>query len=625
MQCARVHPWHRRDHEATSRRFFPVSGANFHSSGWFDGADHRRPELIAMTLAPSGFLALAFLLIASTTFAASLSPANWPAEERLELERLEQQALPDANRIVEGREGFVAGTLSPIAVRAGIEVLKQGGTAADAATAVALTQVSTALGSVVSYAGIAQILYFEAKSGQIHSIDAGWASYLGETDPDSIPDPSATRQAGRKTLVPGFMAGMETMQKRFGVLSFGDLFEPAIWYAENGVTISRSLANFFRFRAKALSRTKSGRQFLHQGGGKEPVLGKKFVQTELGQTLRAVAQHGAQYMYGGTWGQSYVEAVRQEGGKVTLEDLQRYQPIEEEPLSTTFAGHIVFGPGRSSEGGYQALAALNLIEELKIDALPPYWADPESFRRLSRVLNLTDVFPEWMLARARSKGVDLALEDRASKAFAVALAPLMEDFFTAPAKTESSAHTAGIVVVDRHGNVAAVVHSINTVLWGTTGIVVGGIPVADVAAQSQSALSALKPGDRLRDSMTPLIALRNGTPALAVSVTGYALRRETVRIVLGLLRYNVGLPKLMTAPPLLVRNGELKFEFLIPERSYSPEFLKQVQSAGSTFEIVTQRESKNLRGTGVFSLIEPVSGRWRSVEIVDLFSFCAGY
>jgi gamma-glutamyltranspeptidase / glutathione hydrolase len=568
----------------------------------------------------------AFRVVCALVSAGDLSPAKWNVDERAALEQLELRTVPSANRVVEGGNGLVASTMSPIAIRVGLDVLKHGGTAADAATAVALTEATTALGSFVSYAGIAQLVYFEASSGKVYSMDAGWASYLGETDPKSIPAPSSLdHDQGRKTLVPGFMAGIESMHERFGVLPFSDLFEPAIWYAENGVTISHSLSSYFRSREKQLSRTENGRNFIHQVGDHLPQEGEKFIQRDLSKTLRAVAQQGARYMYAGSWGRHYVEAVRAEGGKITLEDMERYHPIWQEPLSTTFAGHQVFGPGQSSEGGYQALEALNLIEELKIDKMSPYWKDPDSFRLLSKVLNVTDVLPQWMLDRARAKGVNLKREDRASKTFAATLAPLVNDFFTPPKLEQRSEHTAGVVVIDRQGNVAALVHSINTSLWGSTGIVVDGIPVADTAAITQATLARITPGDRVPDSMVPIILTRNGKPTLAVAITGYAIGRETVRIILGLVGNNVDVVTLMTAPPLVIANGNPTAEFLIPSEGYDPVFLDQLRATGSTIEMITKQKARSLRGIGVLGVVDATSGVRRSVEVPDLFSFAASY
>jgi gamma-glutamyltranspeptidase/glutathione hydrolase len=562
--------------------------------------------------------AVLFVGAAATT---DLSPAKWSPAERAELERLEELAKPEANRIVESADGLVAGTMSPVAVRVGMDVLSQDGTAADAAAAIALTQVTRALGSFVSYAGITQILYFEARTGKVYSLDAGWASYVQETSPQTIPgSESLNGEQGRKTLVPGFMAGIEAMQQRFGVLPFGELFAPAIWYAENGVRVSGSLAGFFKMREKLLSRTEGGRQFLRQGTGRTPSTGDKFLQLATARMLRGVAEQGAQYMYSGAWGQHYVEAVRREGGKITLDDMARYRPIWQEPLSTTFAGNVVFGPGRNSEGGFQALEALNLIEELKIEQAPPYWQSAESFQWLSRVLNITDLPAPWMLDRAQAKGVTLALGDRATKPFAAALAPLVEGFFKRAKTAGAPAHTAGIVVVDRHGNVAALVHSINSVLWGTTGIVVDGVPVSDPAAISQATLAEIRPGDRLPDLMVPLIATRDGKPMLAVAITG-SVQRESVRIVLGLLGYKTDLATLMAAPPLITRNGTRRVEFLLPEQAYPADFPARLRALGSTLEMVPEKQVKDLRGVGVFTLFNQESNHWSSIETTDLFSF----
>ena len=175
---------------------------------------------------------------------------------------------PLEKRRIEGTGGLVSATVSPIAVYAGIQALELGGTAADAAATTALTQIATQLGSVVSYAGVFTMVYYDAKTRKVYSMDAGYNSYLSETDPKSIPvsdlgpvlvkfvpKPTEGGAKGRETLVPGFMAGVEAMHGRFGRLPFRELFEPAVWYAERGIRISPALQYYFTFRAKALART----------------------------------------------------------------------------------------------------------------------------------------------------------------------------------------------------------------------------------------------------------------------------------------------------------------------------------------------------------------------------------
>ena len=219
------------------------------------------------------FIALAG---ASSSYGGDLSPDRWPKAERERLEKLESQTMsPLEARSVDGRGGLVSATASAIGAYAGAQALRHGGNAADAAVTTALTQVATQLGSVVSYAGIFTVVYYDAKSHKVYSMDAGFNSYLEETDPKSIPvsdlgplpvngAPKATEGGakGRETLVPGFMAGVEALHKRFGRLPFRDLFEPAIWYAEHGVRLSRLSSIFSRSEPSfLLARLKAGNSF----------------------------------------------------------------------------------------------------------------------------------------------------------------------------------------------------------------------------------------------------------------------------------------------------------------------------------------------------------------------------
>jgi len=573
-------------------------------------------------------------------FGADLSPNKWKPEEKARAEQAEMVPWPAQAKVVEGQLGLVAATMSPIAVHAGMEALRQGGTAADAAATVALTQITTALGSYVSYAGILQLVYYDAKSGKVSTLNGGWNSYLGETDPKSIPvddlGPVAfgmkpTEGAeGRKTLVPGFMAGIEQMHKRFGRLPFRELFQPAIWYAENGVTISPMIEKFFSMREKYLSRTAEGRAFMNQAGDGLPKSGGRFVQAELAKTLRAVARSGSSYMYTGAWGEQFVQAVQREGGKATMEDMKRYRPIWEEPLSTTFLGHTVFVPGNSNGGGSQVLEALNLAEELKLDQMGSYQKDPKAFRTLSRILRKVE-YDSYMAKYLRTNESSSLSVDRISKAYAKAQASALDEVRDPP-QPEDIHHSDSVVVVDRWGNVAALVHTINTVLWGTTGIVVGGIPISDAAGFQQASMAMIKPGDLVPHDMTPAIAMAGTRPVLAIASIGESLTPETVRVLVGTLANHLDPLTVMAAPPLLVNNeperaGEsfsTKPE-LVPEGTYDLEFLQHLRTLGVNTARESKQETNMLRGTAVLGTIDPQTGVLRSAETPGVFDFASAY
>ena len=575
-------------------------------------------------------IALFALVNIARVNAADLSPARWPAEERARIEALELDPMPPKSRFVEGKSGLVSATISPIAVHAGIEALRQGGTAADAAATVALTQVTTALGSYVSYAGVMQLLYYDAKSDKVYSMNAGWGSYQGETDPMTIPNAADWGAGqGRKTLVPGFMAGIESMHRRFGVLPFADLFVPAIWYSENGIVVSPVLASFISSRKECVGRTPEGKAFLDQAGGTGPFSNQRFVQPGVANLLRAIARRGAQVMYTGQWGREYVAAVQREGGKVTMEDLQHYEPVWEEPVSTEFAGHTIFGPGQSSRGGYNVMEALNLIEEYKIGQMTPYWKDPKTFQALSHVLELTVMSPYMhaSIANAALKdGFHLTPQDRATKAYAKAVFTHADPIIDSFSKPRTSNHSDAIVIVDRWGNIACLTHSINTVLWGTTGIVVHGVPVSDAACFQQQELAKLTPGDRVPHDISPIIVMTAGKPILAVTSIGAALLPETVRILLGLLGNHLDAQTVMAAPPLLLNtNYGIRGTVQVPEERYDKDFLSSLRAAGLAVRIVSTREARGIKGTAVIATISAESGLRQSVEDAGIFSFAGGY
>jgi gamma-glutamyltranspeptidase / glutathione hydrolase len=160
-----------------------------------------------------------------------------------------------------------------------------------------------------------------------------------------------------------------------------------------------------------------------------------------------------------------VTAVQRNGGKATIEDMRNYQADWEEPLSTTFGGNTVFVPGKDNEGGHQLLEALNLIEELRLDQKGPYWQDPEAFGELSRIMQFVEIGPyvtPEVAAYQRKNGLSFSPEDRITKAYAKAMAPMLQGMQSQGPASDAPHHSAGVVVVDRWGNVAALVHSINT-------------------------------------------------------------------------------------------------------------------------------------------------------------------
>lgn len=566
----------------------------------------------------------------SAASAADLSPAAWPAADRERVEAQEFQSwTPTVAQTVAGDGGMVSATVSPIAVYAGVQALKHGGNAADAAATVALTQITTQLGSVVSYAGIFTMVYYDAKTHRVYSMDAGYNTYLGEHDPLSIPvgdmgplnfgrKPTVGGAKGRETLVPGFMAGLEAMHHRFGRLPFRDLFAPAIWYDEHGVKISPHLEGFFKLRQTFLARTPEGRAFMAQGGGDMPAPGALFVQSQLAATLKAVSEQGSAYMYTGQWGQDFVNTVQREGGKVTPEDMARYRPIWSEPYKQTVFGHTVYVNGPPHFGAYNLIPALNLTEALKVDQKGPYWSDVDTFRDFARANEMVTGAPALspqVVAALKAQGVDPSPDAQMSKAYAEKVAPLLDALFAAE-PDNGPHHSNSIVVVDKDGDIAAITHTINAVVWGDTGIVVGGIPIPDSAAFQQARLATLKPGERVPHEIIDTIAFDGDKPVLATASIGSSLVPESIRVLAGVLGQHQDLQTVMAEPPLLTNFDLTGADHPLGQRpvsieasAFSPEFVARLKAAGLNLSDVPAATAAGLRGTLAAIAIDPKTGR----------------
>ena len=582
-------------------------------------------------------LAASVLLAAAPPIqAADLSPALWPEAHRADLQARELAFLPKAPREASGA-ALITGTASPVAIHAGMEALRQGGSASDAATVVALTQIARTMGATVSYAGTMAVAYYDAKAGTVSFLDAGWSPYAGERDIGSIPDLNtepAVDVLGRQTLVPGFVRGAEALHARFGRLPWADLFAPAIWYAETGVEASPAIVGMRRANAARLARTPEGRRWLAGADGQPVKSGDLIRQPELVRTLRGVARRGADEMYRGAWARDYVATVRAYGGRATLRDLERYRPRWRAPISASFAGATVFSMS-TSYLACSSLTSLNLLDSMQVQAMGPYWKDPAAFRAYARAIQyatLRQVLPAGPTAFERKAGLPAeTCADRLTKAYAATLARELLQTEPSPfgdmpvAALEAGHHTMAVVVVDARGDVAVLVHSTN---GAPTGIVVGGVPIPEAASVNKWALRTAHAGDLLNDQ-APMIALRHGRPVAAVGATGTSLMPETVRLLGEILSGHATLADVTAAPPLLYNFEPPKsveafaaWPVLAPAGAYDASFRRRLGALG----VSIRDEPRNmawgpLRGTAAAAMIDPMTGVATAVEVpmIDMF------
>ena len=308
---------------------------------------------------------------------------------------------------------------------------------------------------------------------------------------------------------------------------------------------------------------------------------------------------------------------------MTALDMKRYEPIWSEPYKETVFGHTIHVNGPPHRGAFGLFVGLNLAEALNLDQKGPYWTDQETLRDLARIGQIAVASPE--LGRRTSgflegKGVDLSADAQLSKGFAHAVAPLLGEVF-GPQPGSEPKHSNAIVVVDKDGNIAAVTHTINAVIWGDTGIVVGGIPIPDSAGFQQFTLRRMKPGERVPHQIIDTIAFQGEVPVLATGSIGSSLTAESIRVLLYVLGKRQSLATVMAAPPLLsaidFESGSKPQEqetVTIPSAAYSTAFISKLKSLGVKVNEVAGATAAGLRGTLAAVAVDAKTGKRMAVN-----------
>ena len=479
-----------------------------------------------------------------------LSPAHWPAADREKYALL--NLIYDLPRpLAEADKAMIAGTSGPLAIHSGLVVLKQGGTAADAAIATSLAQIVLTAGAWNSFAGIYYLVYYERASDKVYCLNAGYNTVLGETEPLTIP--RRPEPSGRTALVPGFMRGIEATHRRFGRMPLAKLFDAAIFFAERGFVIDSVLGRMMTFRKDVLTRLPETQAVFTKPNGELYREGEHFRQPQLARTLRRVAQDGADHMYTGPWATKFVEAVRGEGGKMSLADLRRYRAGWQDALSTTHGDYEVHTVALPELGGLQVVEALNILELSRLKERGHYTASPDALYWFIQICRLGPLVSYYHPA-AGAGPLDDALppQHRIRKDAAAGNWARLQvrGWQNALYKTLTGdgGHSDGVVAVDADGNVAALVHSINTTAWGTTGIFVDGVSVPDSASFQQQRVAKVGPGVPFPNIVNPVIVLADGRPILAASCIGAALHRCMLQNLVNVLDFGMD-PKTSVETP----------------------------------------------------------------------------
>ena len=309
-----------------------------------------RPSSSPRTGAPTA--ALTILAAAFTLACATSPPAPGPGTTA---PGPEVSAGPDAGRQVVARNGLVASARS-YASEAGVETLRRGGNAVDAAvaTAFALGVVEPQMSGLGG--GGAMLVWLE-EEGRAEYLDfyaaKPAAPYLG------LPEADSTTPL-RETAVPGAVAGLLAAHERFGSLPRAEVMEPAIRLAEEGVPVNQVLARMIARDSAKLGRWDRSRRLLWPDG--EPLgPGEVLRQPELAATLRTIAEEGREGFYRGPVARDVVRLLNEGGNPISVDEFAGYEPEWKRPLCGDYRGRAVLS-APPPQTGHQIIHTLNLLE-----------------------------------------------------------------------------------------------------------------------------------------------------------------------------------------------------------------------------------------------------------------------
>jgi len=545
--------------------------------------------------------ALTFILILAenSTAQVDLSPAGWGEEELKNYVRSKRIVEP----ITKAESVMITGTSSSIAIRAGLEALKQGGSAIDAALTTALTHISLAGGCTVSYAGVLTLVYFDSSTNEITTLDGGYNTVKGETDPLTIPrssrsDPSQQGvkpiPKGRTVLVPGFMAGLDAAHKRFGKLPFAEIFKPAIYFAEEGFPISAPLSRLCESNKDVIFRTPETVAIFTKKNGAFYAPGETFKQPALASTLRLLSKEGVDYFYSGAWARKFVTAVQRDGGRLTMKDMESYKPTWNEPIHVTYRGNDLYLP----YGGINIAGMLNLLEVSDLASKGRYTESPETFFWLYRIIEAVNFNKG--LGNLFINRKDWAKREFAKNAWEILQLNQTDGAKKEAGKSDDSYHSDAIVVIDKAGNMAALLHSSNTSSFSETGLYIDGVSIPDSATFQQATIVNTRPGGRLYNPTAPLIVLKDGKPVLGVSAIGSGIHEETLKCLFNILGFDLSPQAAIDAPSFVPFFGNKvdspSIGVAISEGAFSDELIGNVKKKGLQINILPAKQARRRKG-----------------------------
>jgi gamma-glutamyltranspeptidase/glutathione hydrolase len=517
--------------------------------------------------------------------------------------------------------GGAVSTVDPTATAVGVDVLRRGGNAVDAAVAAAATLgVTEPFSAGIGGGGF--FVYYDARSGRVHTIDgreAAPAAMREDTfvDPtDGLPyDFTEARISGLSVGVPGTLLTWREALRKWGKRSLGAMLEPATRVADRGFTVDATFNQQVAGNLDAFAQFTPTAQ-LYLPGGAPPAVGSTLRNPDLADTYRQIARRGVDTFYEGAIAGDIVRTVQDppvadapsrpwpyaiRPGLLTRADLARYDVRFPAPTRSDYRGYEVYGMSTPSSGGTAVGEALNLLERFdlagldRVQALNLYldasalafadrnayvgdYTDPAVLRRL-----LSD---RYAAERACVLAPDTAITPKPTTAPGNLAEPCLAA--AAGAAPDTGKSTTNLTVADRWGNV--VEYTLTIEATGGNAMVVPGRgfllnnELTDFSfAPSPTDPNVPGPNKRPRSSMSPTIVLDDGKPFLALGSPGGATIITTVlQMLVNRIDFGMSLPEALAAPRASQRNSNAPQAEPAFEAAYEAQLTALGQPAFST-------------------------------------------
>ena len=534
---------------------------------------------------------------------ASLFPDSWPL-------RSKPVTAPHA----------IVVTAQPLATQAGVDILKQGGNAIDAAVAVgfALEVVLPDAGNI----GGGGFIVHRSAAGEVHALDYREMAPSGASRDmyvDSAGNVTEKSLVGHLAPgVPGSVAGMYEAWKKYGSLPWASLLAPAIKLAEGHIIDSARSQSIGWERETFLQFPASRAQFLVNDSAPPP--GTMWRQPDLARTLRLIADSGPDVFYRGQIADLIVAEMQRGGGLITKEDLARYQAKWRTPVQLSYRGYTIYSMPPPSSGGVTMGELLNILEGY--DSLP-------RFGTPAYVHLVTEAMRRAFIDRNRFLGdpdfVQMPLDRLLSKEYARTLRAQIDPLHATPTPPTTSGggepmHTTHYSIVDASGNAVAVTTTLNGGFG--SGVTVAGAGFLlnnemddftsapgkpNMFGLIQGEANAIQPGKRMLSAMTPSIVLdTTGALYMVLGTPGGPTIITTVsQVLLNVIDQKMSLADAVAAPRF---HHQALPDIIRSERGgLSEETIQALNAMG--------HEVDRRGGSGTVAAIQKTAGGW--VGVID--------